>query len=192
MRPTMSEIAHYQGFTIHSTPRHVPEWNKWAMEITISVDHAGDIKAHTFSGGVLYLSEAEADSQGMAFGRRVIDGKVPGQSVENLKAADRRAAPRFRVQFRTTFAGVTKVEGTGLILDLSLGGARVESRFAPEPSAGLELRIYVPGQDWPLMVDGATVQWVRGEVFGLAFNHMKDAERTRLGDVLATLNEGGR
>lgn len=192
MRVPMGQTVHYQGFTIHSAPRYVAEWNKWSMEITISIDHAGDTKAQTFSGGVLYPSETEADVQGMAFGRRVIDGKVPGQSVEDLKAADRRATPRFRVQFRTTFAGVTKAEGTGVVLDLSLGGARVESGHAPRPGAGLELRIYVPGEDWPLMVDSATVQWAKGEVFGLAFNHIKDVERTRLKDVITTLNEGGR
>ncbi len=187
----MGQTVQYQGFNIRSSPRYAAEWNKWAMEISISAVHSSDTRSQKFSGDVLYASEAEADHQGIAFGRRVIDGKVPGQCVDDLKAADRRTTPRFRVQFRTTFAGTTKVEGTGVVLDLSLGGARVESGLAPQLGARLELRIYASGQGWPLMVDGATVQWVRGQVFGLAFNHMKDTERTRLENVLATLHEVG-
>jgi hypothetical protein len=46
----------------------------------------------------------------------------------------------------------------GMILDLSVAGCRVESLAPVQQSAVMELRIYVPDLDWPLMVDEAVVQ----------------------------------
>jgi len=71
---------------------------------------------------------------------------------------DRRAVPRFRVQFRTVLSvSGTTIEGRGTILDLSLGGCRVEAPWDVQLSSLLELRIYIPDLDWPLMVDGAAM-----------------------------------
>jgi hypothetical protein len=52
------------------------------------------------------------------------------------------------------------------------------------PGLSLELRIYVPGLEWPLMIDGADVQWVGEETAGLAFVRIREAEQQRLDDVL--------
>src|SRR6185503_14201101 len=54
------------------------------------------------------------------------------------------------------------------------------------PGLSLELRIYVPGLDWPLMIDGADVQWVSEETAGLAFVRIREAEQQRLDEVLTT------
>jgi hypothetical protein len=100
---------------------------------------------------------------------------------------DRRKTPRFRVQFRTTFFGPTKLEGDGTVLDLSLGGCRVEASTTVHPSLLLELRIYVPELDWPIMIDGATVQWVNGQTFGLSFLQLREAEQARLRQLIERL-----
>jgi len=102
----------------------------------------------------------------------------------DLKMEDRRATPRFRVQFRATVSDPTQPEGTGLILDLSRGGCRLESPFLFLPGLSLELRIYVPGLEWPLMIDGADVQWVSEQTAGLAFVRIRETEQQRLDDVL--------
>ena len=66
------------------------------------------------------------------------------------ETSDRRTVPRFRVQFRTLVSVTGRaIETRGSILDLSLGGCRVESPLVVEPSILLELRIYIPGLDWP-------------------------------------------
>lgn len=101
--------------------------------------------------------------------------------------SDRRISPRFRVQFRTTFFGPTALEGNGTVLDLSLGGCRVESTTPLSPSLSVELRIHVPDLDWPLMIDGATVQWGKGQTFGLSFLQLRETERERLRQVIARL-----
>ena len=102
----------------------------------------------------------------------------------DMKMEDRRTTPRFRVQFRTTVSGSTQPEGTGLMLDLSRGGCRLESPLLIMPGLSLELRIYVPGLEWPLMIDGADVQWVSEETAGLAFVQIREAEQQRLDEVL--------
>jgi hypothetical protein len=104
----------------------------------------------------------------------------------DMKMEDRRATPRFLVQFRTTVSGPTEPEGPGLILDLSRGGCRLESPLLILPGLSLELRIYVPGLDWPLMIDGADVQWVSEQTAGLAFVRIREAEQQRLDEVLTT------
>ncbi len=104
----------------------------------------------------------------------------------DVKMKDRRATPRFRVQFRTTVSDPTQPEGTGLMLDLSRDGCRLESPLLILPGLSLELCIYVPGLEWPLMIDGADVQWVSEETAGLAFVRIREAEQQRLDDVLTT------
>ena len=104
----------------------------------------------------------------------------------DMKMEDRRATPRFRVQFHTTVSDPTQPEGTGLMLDLSRGGCRLESPFLFLPGLSLELRIDVPGLEWPLMIDGADVQWVSEETAGLAFVRIREAEQQRLDEMLTT------
>ena len=187
----MAMTVDYQGYTIQSAPRFQADWLKWQLHIVISVqDHRG-IQTREFSADILYVTMQEADGQGIAFGQRIIDGKVEGRSVMDMKRADRRATPRLRVQFRTTFSASSKLEGTGVMLDLSRGGCRVESSVLVQLSVALELRIYLPDLAWPLMVEEASVQWVSGQMFGLAFVRISQTEQQRLDQVLTVLREHG-
>ena len=104
----------------------------------------------------------------------------------DMKIEDRRATPRCRVQFRATVSDPAQPEGTGLLLDLSRGGCRLESPLFISPGLSVELRIYVPGLEWPLMIDGADVQWVSEETAGLAFVRIRETEQQRLDEVLTT------
>lgn len=183
----MGKKAEYQGYTIESTPYREDGWDKWQLQISISTQSAHSIQARQFSADVLYATEAEADAHGIAFGQRIIDGKVDGWSVSDMKTPERRAARRLRVQFRTTFSPAGEIEGTGSLLDLSMGGCRIESPVAVTLDLFVEVRIYVPHLEWPLMVDEATVQWVSGQTFGLAFFRMKESERQRLEQVIKDL-----
>lgn len=107
----------------------------------------------------------------------------------DLKKEDRRATPRFRVQFRTTLSDPSKTEWTGTLLDLSTSGCRLESPLLLlAPGLALELRIQVPGLEWPLMIDGAHVQWVSGQIAGLAFFQIRQPEQQRLDEVLTNLS----
>ena len=186
----MSKTVEYEGYTIHSTPQYQTDSEQWRLRIFISFkDHQG-VRTREFSADGLYATEQEADIHGTTFGQRLIDGKVEGQSVMDMKTEDRRALPRLLVQFRTTFSTSSTLEGTGNMLDLSMGGCRIESPVTVEPGVSLELRIYAPDIEWPLMIEAASVQWVSGQTFGLAFFQVTDTERQRLGQVISDLMEG--
>jgi hypothetical protein len=189
MKP-MAKTVEYQGYTIQSAPHHPAGGKKWQLRIFISLEDRRGVRTGEFSADVLYATEQEADIQGIAFGQRLIEGKVEGQSVMDMKTPERRATPRFRVQFRSTLSASTKLEGTGIILDLSMGGCRIESPVTVEPGFSLKLSIYVPDVDWPLMIEAASVQWVSDQVFGLAFIRIRDTERQRLEQVISDLTEG--
>jgi hypothetical protein len=186
----MGRTVEYQGYRIQSVPQLLPEGDKWQLRIFIAVEDHRGVRTREFLADVMYATEQEADLHGIAFGQRLIDGKVEGKSVADLKTADRRATPRLRVQFRTTFSDSTKVEGMGLMLDLSTGGCRIESSVTVEAGVSLELRIYVPDLEWPLMIEAASVQWVSGQMFGLAFFRITESELTRLAEVIKDLTEG--
>ena len=187
----MAKTVKHKGYTIQSAPHHAAGGTKWQLRIFISFEDRRGVRTGEFSDNILlYATEQEADIHGITFGQRLIEGKVEGQSVTDLKTPDRRATPRFRVQFRSTLSASTKLEGAGLMLDLSLGGCRIESPVTVEPGFSLKLSIYVPGVDWPLMIEAASVQWMRGQIFGLAFIRIRDAERQRLEQVINALRQG--
>jgi len=102
-------------------------------------------------------------------------------------AVDLRKHTRFRVDFRSTFSGGTVLEGGGTVPNLSLGGCRVESAASVQVGLVMELRIYVPWLDWPLLIDEAAVRWVRGHTFGLAFIRLGETEDERLRQVVKGL-----
>jgi hypothetical protein len=185
----MAKTVEYEGYTIQSSPHHLVDRERWRLCISISLEDHRGVRTREFSSEVLYATEQEADIHGTTFGQRLIDGKVEGQSVMDMKTAERRATPRLRVQFRTTFSGSTKLEGMGSMLDLSTGGCRIESPVTVEPGFSLELRIHVPDLDWPLMIETASVQWVSGQIFGLAFFRITETEQERLGQLISDLME---
>lgn len=186
----MEKTVEYQGYTIESAPHRLVDDGKWGLRIFISVDDHRGVRTREFSADVVYATEHEADIHGIAFGQRLIDGKVEGRSVTDMKTTDRRMTPRLRVQFRTTFSASSKLEGTGIMLDLSTGGCRIESPVTVEPGVSLELRIFAPDVEWPLMVEAASVQWVSGQTFGLAFFRITESEHKRLEQVIVDLMNG--
>ena len=66
----------------------------------------------------------------------------------------------------------------------------MESLVTVEPGISLELRtLHEPDNEWPLKIDMASVQWVSGQTFGLAFSRITDTEHLRLGQVVSDLME---
>lgn len=103
---------------------------------------------------------------------------------------DQRHAPRFPVQFRSSFSSPHIVAGEGQTLDLSLRGCRVETDTAVPPGTELELRIYRPPEPTPIAVDSAAVRWARGREFGVEFLRLQSGEVEQLHRLLMDV-EGG-
>jgi hypothetical protein len=76
------------------------------------------------------------------------------------------------------------------MLDLSTGECPIKSPVTVEPGVALELQVYAPAIEWPIIIEAASVQWVSGQIFGLAFFRITDTEHQRLGQVISDLTEG--
>jgi hypothetical protein len=88
-----------------------------------------------------------------------------------------------RVDFRPVNAD-TSCEHTGRIEAIFATGCTIRTQ-RPESWEALELRIYLPGGDWPLRVDHATVTWVRWDSFSVEFLTLSAPEQERLRNYLA-------
>jgi hypothetical protein len=112
------------------------------------------------------------------------------EAPRELREQERRVQPRFTTQFRSTFSGQRR-EGQGRTLDLSAGGCKIESDMKVELGGKFECRLHVPGLDWPLRIDEATVRWVESNTFGLGFTRISPQEFDKLQTVLKELEHDG-
>lgn len=113
-----------------------------------------------------------------------------GQKPHPPQPDERRIQPRFTTQFRSTFSS-THEEGHGRALDLSQGGCKIESEMTVAEGRSFECRLHIPGLDWPLRIDEATVRWVDGKTFGIAFTRLRPEEQDKLKIVIENLEHGG-
>jgi hypothetical protein len=102
--------------------------------------------------------------------------------------AERRVQPRFTTQFRSTFSG-GRNEGYGRTLDLSIGGCKIESETVVNQGDKFECRLHIPDLDWPIMIDEATIRWVEGKTFGLAFTRIKSGEQDKITALIGKLEQ---
>jgi hypothetical protein len=75
----------YKGFKILARPYQLSESKRWTVDFEIRRHGRGQ----AFSAGERYATEREADAQCAGLGRGVIDGGVPGWSVDRLRGAPR-------------------------------------------------------------------------------------------------------
>ncbi|MEO7863354.1 MAG: DUF6566 family protein [Nitrospirales bacterium] len=80
----MPRVVAYQGYTIESAPVRLEE-EKWRLHISISLEEPRGVLIRPFDVDSLYATEQEADIHGIAYGQRIIDGKVDGHSVSDMK-----------------------------------------------------------------------------------------------------------
>ncbi|MEC4891149.1 MAG: PilZ domain-containing protein [Nitrospira sp.] len=117
-----------------------------------------------------------------------LKAEAQAESPVSAPSEERRVQPRFTTQFRSTFSK-DQQEGQGRTLDLSIGGCKIESETGAMQGAKFECRLHIPDLDWPLRIDEATVRWVEGKTFGLAFTRMRPEEKTKLKQLLERLEE---
>jgi len=60
-------------------------------------------------------------------------------------------------------------EVEGQTVDLSVGGARMESDLVVQPGKQIALKLIVPGRPQPVFIDQAQVQWIHDQTFGVQF-----------------------
>jgi hypothetical protein len=97
---------------------------------------------------------------------------------------DKRQHTRVAVQFRSHFSAKSPmVAGEGTLRDLSPGGCRVMSSVSVTVGAELECCIFLEDEGNPLIIDGATVRWIRLQEFGLAFTKIRPAIQRQISQL---------
>ncbi len=76
----MSRVS-YKGFHIRARSYQLHDTRQWTVDLEI--ERKGRVRS--FSLGERYATEGEAVARCVEFGRRIIDGAVPGCSVEHLR-----------------------------------------------------------------------------------------------------------
>ncbi len=77
-------------------------------------------------------------------------------------------------------------EVEGEALDLSLGGARIESALEVQPGKRIAVKLIVPGDDTPILIEQARVQWTVDRTFGVRF---VDVEQQEIGELEQLIDE---
>lgn len=106
---------------------------------------------------------------------------------------ERRQHRRVPAQLKSLLLGNSH-EVEGVTLDLSIGGARIESEIDVFPGKQIQVRLVVPGEEEPLLIDQALVRWVDEDTFGIEFLKVNQERRDDLEELIDTfeeLEEGG-
>jgi hypothetical protein len=90
-----------------------------------------------------------------------------------------------------TFATVRyrgdRIAGEGIIKDLSLSGSYITGNRPVSVGMVLALQIFVPGDPELLLIDRATVKWVKRAAFGVDFDNVQPKMAERITQVISTL-----
>jgi hypothetical protein len=93
---------------------------------------------------------------------------------------------RKEVHLPVSFIGDAR--GGGTVRNLSTDGCKIESESRLSATQLLVLRISVPHDLSPIVIDVAAVRWVKPPACGVQFMSMKKPEQQRLDRYLATLS----
>lgn len=80
-----------------------------------------------------------------------------------------------------------RIIGEGIIKDLSLSGSYITGNAAVSIGAVITLQIFIPGDPEPLLIDRATVKWVKDSDFGVDFDTSKPEVTERIAKIISTL-----
>jgi len=76
-------MIHYKGFEI--VPRTIKLADgDWRGEVVLERRHPNGIRRRAFAAEGVYEHESDAMEAALEMGRQVLDGEVPGSSVEDL------------------------------------------------------------------------------------------------------------
>jgi hypothetical protein len=77
--------------------------------------------------------------------------------------------------------------GEGIIKDLSLSGSYITGNASVSIGAVIALQIFIPGDPEPLLIDRATVKWIKGSDFGVDFDASQSQVTERIAKIISTL-----
>ena len=79
---------------------------------------------------------------------------------------------------------VNSHEVEGETRDVSLSGAQIESSLVVEPGRQIAVKLIVPGDDTPILIEQARVQWNVDRTFGVRFVDLQPQELDELEQLI--------
>lgn len=98
--------------------------------------------------------------------------------------ADPRSYTRIPVRVSGCFAYGSGGWIDGMIVDLSAGGCRIETRARIQPPSYLQLILTASDEDLPISIDLAVVRWVKEGQIGVRFLSLQAEQQKRLRGLL--------
>jgi len=76
----------YRGYLLRSKSIQLVDTNRWTLQVTVSLqkDSGGEPREQTFSSENTFSRKTVADTEGIIFARKIIDGEIPGLSIDVL------------------------------------------------------------------------------------------------------------
>lgn len=108
------------------------------------------------------------------------------RSTSQWRSVEGERQERKVVELPVSFIGDAR--GAGTVRNLSSDGCKIESESRLSPAQLLVLRISVPHELAPIVIDVAAVRWSKSHTVGLQFMSLREAEQQRLDRYLATLS----
>ena len=102
---------------------------------------------------------------------------------------DLRRHQRFPVHFHTVLSGPKLNESSGMVINLSEGGACVETDSQVYTGIQIALVLHVPEGETAIRIEKAAVRWSRGRELGVGFITVSPQDKERLGQFLARLQQ---
>jgi hypothetical protein len=79
---------------------------------------------------------------------------------------------------------VNSHEVEGETRDVSLSGAQIESSLVVEPGRQIAVKLIIPGDDTPILIEQARVQWTVDRTFGVRFVNLQPRELDELEQLI--------
>lgn len=79
---------------------------------------------------------------------------------------------------------VNSHEVEGETRDVSLNGAQIESSLVVEPGRQIAVKLIIPGDDTPILIEQARVQWNVDRTFGVRFVDLQPRELDELEQLI--------
>jgi len=93
---------------------------------------------------------------------------------------EKRIVLRFLVTLTTS-----SQSGEGWLLDLTSPGGLIESSVPVQKGQSLQLKLFLPGLESPLVIMLGMVRWTKGKQFGVEFIKMDESNRLALARLMA-------
>ncbi|MBH0194889.1 MAG: PilZ domain-containing protein [Nitrospira sp.] len=97
---------------------------------------------------------------------------------------DLRRQKRFAVKLQSIMIGAPRQEWAGVVMNLSKTGCLIECDAQVYGGMPVAIRIEVPAEAAPLLIERAAVRWNRGRQVGVSFVSMAQPQQERLNQLL--------